>query len=371
MDLTELRQQIDNIDEEILKLFEKRMEVCKDVAEFKKQNHLPVMQGNREKELLKRVTDMSPNYLKDGTQVLFSSIMDISKCIQQTEISSSLHFEKAEQFIPQNAKKILCQGTSGSYSEKACRKVFLSQDIKFVSEFEDVFKGVDSGEYEYGILPLENSTVGSVHQTYDLMAKYDFYINALIKVDITHCLAVKKGTQLKDIIAVYSHEQALSQCSHFIKENNLVKKEYLNTALSAKLVSESDEKIACICSPEASENFGLEIIEHQIADIYPNSTRFICFSKKFIASDNADTISVSLSIPNTKSSLYRLLTKFSVNGLNLVKLENKPIAGKDFEVIFYLDFRGNYNDKKVAGLIEGLKQELSYFKFLGNFNEIK
>ncbi len=370
MDLADLRHEIDKIDEDILNLFIKRMSVCKDVAEYKRVNNLTVMQDDREKQLIDRIRELSPDNLKDGAAVLFASIMDISKCIQQQEITKHDNTEKALPFEPEKAGSVVCQGTAGSYSEMACRKLFKSQDITFVSEFEDVFKAVDSGKCEFGVLPLQNSTVGSVSKTYDLMAKYNFYINSIIRVEITHCLAVKKGTSLDEIKEVYSIEQALSQCSDCIKRLGLVSCEYLNTALAAKHVAESNEKIACICSRDAAEIYGLEVLEPQAANAYPNYTRFICISKKFIAKKDAGTISVSLSIPHTKSSLYRLLTKFSVNGFNLVKIENKPVAGKDFEVIFYLDFSGNCDDVKVASLLEELRGEHSYFKFLGNFDEV-
>jgi chorismate mutase/prephenate dehydratase len=370
MDLIDLRNQINDIDKDILNLFIKRMEVCKNIAEYKKEHSLPVFQNNREKEIIDRITDMSPDNLKNGAALLFTSIMDISKCLQQDELLSDKAQYKAKSFEPEKAEIIACQGTSGAYSEKACRKLFKNQKIRFYKEFEDVFKAVDNDEVDFGILPLQNSTIGSVSQTYDLMAKYNFYINAIIRVEISHCLAAKNGTKLSDIKEVYSIEPALSQCSRFLSENRFERKEYLNTALSAKLVSESDEPIACICSEEAAKLFGLEIIADNIADAYPNYTRFICISKQFISSENAGTISVSLSIPHTKSSLYRLLTKFSVSGMNLVKIENKPIAGKEFEVIFYLDFSGNCMDRKVSALLDELSKEHSYFKFLGNFDEI-
>lgn len=370
MDLIELRSQINDIDDEILSLFIKRMGICENVAEYKKKHNLPVLQNNREKEVIDRIISMSPDNLKNGASLLFTSIMDISKCLQQNEFLSQKADYEAELFEPENAKVIACQGTSGAYSEKACRKLFKNQKINYYKEFEDVFKAVNNEEVDFGILPLQNSTIGSVSQTYDLMAKYNFFINAIIRVEITHCLAAKKSTRLEDIKEVYSIEPALSQCSNFLREKNLERKEYLNTALSAKLVAESSEPIACICSEDAAKLFGLEIVESHIADAYPNYTRFICISKKFISAEDAGTISVSLSIPHTQGSLYRLLTKFSVSGMNLVKIENKPIAGKEFEVIFYLDFSGNCRDRKVSALLEELSKEHSYFKFLGNFDEI-
>lgn len=371
MDLTDLRAEIDNIDSEILDLFIKRMDVCRQVGEYKKVNKIPVMQGNREQEIIDRIKRSSPNGLEDGAALLFQNIMDISKSLQNIEIAEAAPKKKYAEFIPENAKKIACQGTSGSYSEHACKKLFGDKSVEFYHDFEDVFAAVENGDVDYGILPLENTTIGSVSETYELMAKHDFYINSLVRVEITHCLAAKKGTKLSEVKKVFSKEEALSQCSGFIKTNGLEPCVYANTALSAELVAGSSDKIACICSESCAKLYGLEILSDHIADAYPNYTRFICFSKSLTVNPDADILSVLVTIPHVKGSLNRLLTKFAVNGINLFKIESKSIAGSDFEVMFYLDFAGNCSDIKVAAVLDELQRDMKYFRFLGNFSEIK
>ena len=289
MDLNTLRNEIDSIDTEILNLFLKRMDVCRKVGEYKKSNNLPVMQGNRENEIIERIKANSPNGLEDGSALLFQNIMDISKSLQNIEMISSCD-KKYDGCNFDSATKIACQGTVGSYSEKACKKLFQNKTVEFYRDFEDVFNAVDKGEVDFGILPLQNTTIGSVSETYDLMAKYDFYINTLIRVEITHCLAVKKGTTISEIEGVYSKEEALSQCTNFLKRNNLIQIPYANTALSSELVANSNEKIACICSKNCAELYGLEIVADNIANAYPNYPRFICFSKNLTTNENADII---------------------------------------------------------------------------------
>ena len=371
MDLNDMRNRIDEIDSEILELFARRMEICRDVAEYKKKNGLPVMQGGREKQVLDRIRSLSPDGLGDGAVMLFQNIMDISKSLQNTEIGKDIPMPETKLFIPENASRIACQGTAGAYSEAACKKLFGDKPAVFYHAFEDVFNAVETGEADYGILPLENSTIGTISETYDLMANHSFSICSLIRVEITHCLAAAKGTDAKNIKYVYSKAEALSQCSEFIKHSGFTRREYANTALSAELVANrNDPSIACICSKSCAELYGLDILNDHIADAYPNYTRFICFSKDYIVPCDADTISVCLSLPNTPGSLYRMLTKFSAAGLNMTKIESKNIAGSDFEVLFYLDFLGSCSDPKVAALLKDLENEMTFFRFLGNFKEI-
>lgn len=371
MDLKELRNRIDDIDSEILELFSRRMEVCRGVAEYKKEHDLPVMQGGREKQVLERVRANAPDGLGDGAVMLFQNIMDISKCLQNEEIERTHKLFSPKPFIPENAAKIACQGTAGAYSEAACKKLFGDKPAVFYHEFEDVFNAVESGEADYGILPLENSTIGTISETYSLMSKHCFNICSLVRVGITHCLAAAECATLESVKRVYSKEEALSQCSKYIKSRGLTRREYANTALSAEYVREkNDPEAACICSKACAEMYGLKILNDQIADAYPNYTRFICFSKDYIAPADADTISVCVAIPNTPGSLYRMLTKFSVAGLNLTKIESKNIAGSDFEVLFYLDFKGSCSDIKVVSLLRDLENEMTFFRFLGSFKEV-
>lgn len=371
MDLQELRNRIDDIDSEILALFSKRMDVCRDVAAYKKEHDLPVMQGGREKQVLDRVRQNAPDGLKDGAAMLFQSIMDISKCLQNMEIQRNSRLSSPKPFIPENAAKIACQGTAGAYSEAACKKLFGDKPAVFYHEFEDVFKAVETGEADFGILPLENSTIGTISETYELMSKHCFNICSLIRVEITHCLAAADCAYLETVKYVYSKEEALSQCSEYIKRGGLVRREYSNTALSAEHIREkNDPALACICSENCAKLYGLKILNDKIADAYPNYTRFICFSKDYISPADADTISVCVTIPNTPGSLYRMLTKFYAAGLNLTKIESKNIAGSDFEVMFYLDFSGSCYDAKVVSLLHDLENEMTFFRFLGSFKEV-
>lgn len=370
MDLQELRSGIDDIDNEIINLFEKRMELCKNVALYKKANNLPIFQSEREVQIIQKVRDKTKNpELKDGTSALFTAIMDISKDFQQREIMKSepdINFKSIQNL--DDAKKIGCQGTSGANSETAKIMIFgEDKPVTFFQTFEDVFKAVENGDVDYGIIPLQNSTAGSVTPAYDLMRKYNFNIVNSVCVEITNCLAVKKNIDISEIECVYSHPQALSQCSEFLEKNNLKNQQYNNTATAAKYVAESDENIGVICSEDCAKALGLNIIAFGISNVIPNYTQFICISKDFKVLPDADTISVILNISNTSGSLYRLLTKFFIAGMNLIRIESRPIKNGSFDVMFYLDFKGNIHDKNVQALIKGLEAELEYFKLLGAY----
>ncbi|MEE3496907.1 MAG: prephenate dehydratase domain-containing protein, partial [Butyrivibrio sp.] len=289
MNLDELRIEIDKLDKTILSSFEKRMELCHQVADYKKANGLPVFQADREKAIIEKVRASSPEGLKDASAVLFTEIMDISKSLQQSDIYRSTETASPSPFTVLKDQLIGCQGTAGSNSETAAHKLFKDNKISFYNDFEQVFKAVSNGEITYGILPIHNSTAGSVTQTYDLIRKYDVYITKLIRTEIHHCLAVRPGNSIQDIQNVYSHPQALSQCSAFLHENGLRPIEALNTATAAKFVSKTDEKCGAICSESAAELYGLEILQKNISNVVPNYTQFICISRQFLVSDDADT----------------------------------------------------------------------------------
>jgi chorismate mutase/prephenate dehydratase len=370
MELEKLRTEIDKIDDEILKLFSRRMEVVTDIAAYKRENNLPVMQQNRESQVIARVRENAPGGLENASETLFVDIMDISKSMQTRRLFTAPE-TAPRKFIPANIKNVACQGAAGAYSEIAAARLFPNSEKTFFPSFTEVFAAVSNGTAECGILPIQNSNVGSIAETYDLMARHDFFINAVIKTEANHCLCAVKGSDLAQIKTVVSKAEAIGQCSEFIEKNGFSVREYANTALAAEYVkSTGDASLACVCSRYCAELKGLSILAENIADSSPNFTRFICFSKDFSEIADADTISVSLAIPHTKGSLYRLLTKFSVSGLNLVKIENKAIKGSDFEVIFYLDFSGRYSDFNVLALLDDLENTLSYFRFLGSFKEV-
>ncbi len=369
MDLNELRKEIDTIDRGIIDTFCKRMELCKQVAAYKKANGLPVFQVAREEEIFDKVYNMAPEGMGNCTRLLFKNIIDISKHLQYREIYDDKPNTYAPLVIPEGVT-VACQGTEGANAETAAKQIF-GENCKptFHATFADVFEAVQNGETQFGIIPVENSNAGSVVQAYDLMGQYNFYINKTTVVEITNCLAVKPGTKLSDIKDVYSHPQALAQCSGFLNKQGLRALPYGNTATAAQMVAESSEPIAAICSEPCAELYGLEILKDHISDYVPNYTRFICISKELLLPEDADRISVMLKLPHEEGTLYRLLSKFVICGMNLQKLESRPIRNGSFEVMFYLDFNGSIQDRNVCALLSDLAENLEYFKFLGNYSE--
>lgn len=370
MELDELREQINGIDEEIAKLFIKRMGLCLDVSRYKIENSMPVFQRGREKDILDKMKEMFPDDLKSSSQVLYQTIMDISKCRQYREFFADNNTIEHFPLDMQKPCRVAVPGTKGSFSHIASTKPFKNGIIEFYDHFEQVFEALENGKADFGVVPIANSTAGSVVATYELLKKYDLKICATMKQKITHCLAAKKDTSIEDIKIVYSHEQALMQCSEFIKQHGLKGHSHANTALAAEFAAHSDQPFGAICSKECAEINGLDILAEDIANVPENFTRFIIISKQTLCSKGANIISVILSLPHEKSALYRLLTKFSVAGLNLTMIESRPIANTDFDVVFYLDFEGSIRDEQVAMLINELSQELAYFKFLGNYEDI-
>lgn len=370
MNLDELRKNIDETDDELLKLFEKRMGITHQVALYKIENGLEVFQSGREQAIIDKVRSKVPEGLENSVETLFTTIMDISKSKQFSEFfAGDCNIDYTEFDLSDNMK-IACPGVEGSYSEQAAYQLSKNAELKYYEDFDDVFEAVEKGEMPYGIVPIQNSTAGSVSATYELLSKSNLCIACSTKVKITHCLACRQDTDEAEIKKVFSREQGLMQCSEFIKEKGFFKRECANTSLAALQVSESNEPIACICSEECAKEHGLKILKTNIANANENYTRFILVSNKLYSSKRANMVSVTLTIPHTRSALYRLLTKFSVCGLNLVRLENKPIASKDFDVQFYLDFEGSILNPDVPKLIAELKTELTHFKFLGNYEEI-
>ncbi len=370
MSLDKLRNEINEIDSQIRELFVKRMNICYQVAEYKIENGLPVFQSAREKQIIDKVRSSVPDDLSDSAEVLFTNIMDISKCKQYQRFFSDAEPLLAKPFDLGGNRRVAVPGTVGSYSHMAANKFLPDSQPTFYESFGEVFAAVESGSAEFGVVPIVNSTAGTVTQTYELMRMYNFKICACTKVAAVHCIAAKPDTDVNSIKKVYSHEQALMQCAHYLSAHGYSTHTYENTALAAAYVRDSAQPIAAICSEECAKHFGLKIIDRNIVDAECNFTKFILISKDTIIADDADIISVSLTLPHQTSALYRLLTKFSVSGLNLTKIESRPIANTDFDVLFYLDFEGSLNSPNVIKLIRELEGELSYFKFLGNYKEI-
>ena len=374
MDLKDIRNRIDEIDRQLVELIESRTNCTAEVAKYKKESGMAVFDSERENAVLEKIEILSSEKYKLSNKLAFSNIMDISKCLQYIDIIPDDNYfsnlvKTAKKFNKEENSKVICQGILGSYSHIAAKNIFPNSNIDFFDSFDDIFEEIKNGNADYGVLPIENSTAGSVSAVYDLIRENNIYITHSEILDVDHCLAASKNYGIDKIEAIYSHEQALSQCSNFLKEhNNISINMYPNTAMAAKFVSELDKPFAAICSKKCADIYGLNVLEDFIANEKKNSTKFIVISKDFKIVENADTISLALELENKENSLSRLLTYFSVTGIDLTRIESKIIPGEDFNVVFYLNFKGNVLDKKVQKLLVSLSDQLSYFNFLGNYN---
>ena len=380
MDLEDLRKEINEIDDEILKLFLKRMETASKVADYKRENNLSTLQKCREREILKRVSEKSGTEMADYSRMLFSCLMDLSKSYQnKRNVTScgelSAKIKKALEITPTifpQVGTVACQGIEGAYSQIACDRLFKNPDIKYVKTFEDVFKAVESGTCKYGILPIENSIHGTVIAVYDLMKNYNFHIIKSIKLKINHALMANKGALLSNIKEIVSHEQAIGQCSEFLKNYPDIKVTVCeNTAVAAKLVADSKRlDIAAISSPDCAENYGLSIIDDTIANSDSNFTRFICITKELLIYPGADRISIIMNLPHTPGSLNSTISKFATAGLNLTKLESRPITGRDFEFSFYFDLEASIYAEETVRILDELSSGNNNLIFLGSYLQV-
>ena len=375
MDLKEIRTEIDSIDKELIRLFTKRMECSKQVALYKKENNTPVLNVKREQEILDKVEKEGGEY-GYAAQLLFSNIMELSRGLQHDIIGSG----KKIRSLIENSKgdldktrgvKIALQGVKGANSHEAATQLFPDGTPVFYKSFSQVFEAVNNGEAKYGVLPVENSSAGSVADVYDLILKYRFYIVKALNLPIQHCLCAIKQSQLSDIEQVWSHPQALAQCTDFTTAHNFTTVPSPNTAIAAQdIAKEKRLNCAAICTKKAAREYGLKVLVEGCQNNKDNSTRFIVISKELIIPEDADKISLCFSLPHITGSLYNVLGRFSSNGMNLTKLESRPRDGRAFEYLFYLDFQGSvHNSPKVVNLLCALSEEMPEFSFLGNYKE--
>lgn len=376
MSLKPIRDEIDQIDNELIGLFARRMECSRKVAQYKLENGMPIFNAERERQILDSVEEKAGTH-GGSARLLYSTIMELSRALQHDMLGSGtalknriLTADSKVPFLDENVR-VACFGVPGTYAHQATKKVFPNVKPMFYSPFKEVFKAIQNGEADFGVVPIENSSAGSVTAVYDLMLKYRFYIAAAADIEVNHCIAVKKGVKFEDIETIYSHEQALSQCSDFLNARpNIAVKEYISTAQSAKMISEGDEmSAAAICSEDAAEKYGLDIVMRGFQNNPNNTTRFIVVSKKMYIEPSADKISLSFALPHVTGSLYSTLCRFAAHGLNLTKIESRPMFGKSFEYMFYLDFAGSTADKEIINLLCALSDELTDFSFLGNYRE--
>ena len=377
MDLLELRNEIDKLDDELIPLLLKRMDISRQVAEYKVQNGIPVLNEQRELEILEDVASKCGEQ-GEVIKTVFSAIMDASRALQHkiigggVELRNLISNAKCEKNLTANGEPIACQGVQGAYSGEAAKALFPDSPIDFHKQFEDVFEAVNQNKARFGIIPVENSTAGSVHESYDLIMKYKFFIVGAYDLKVDHCLCAKLGVKFEDIENVYSHTQALSQCNIFLKNFDFTGITFSNTAAAAKFVSESEKNnIAAICSESAAKKYGLKIIRKGIQNVTNNTTRFIVISKELVIDEDAEKISLIFSAPHRTGSLYRVLGRFSMTGLNLTKLESRPVANGRFDYYFYVDILGSVRDEQTLDLLCALSDELPEFSFLGNYYEGK
>ncbi len=378
MDIQELRKEIDSIDTQLVNLFKERMEKAACVAEYKRNTGMKIYDPHRERDLLLRISELTGEEHESAARVWFSLLMELSRSYQSKLLLPESKYEsiintainETELTFPEKAT-VACQGTEGAYAQVACNKLFSLPNIMYNNSFEGVFNAVESGLCRYGVLPIENSTAGSVNSIYDLMIKHSFYIVRSTRVQINHCLLVKPGTKLEDIKEIISHEQALNQSSDFINSLNGVKvTAYANTALSAKAVAESDRNdIAALGSSECAALYGLSVLKRAVQNKGSNYTRFICISKKPEIYPGADRTSFMLILPHKPGSLYKIISRFYAHNINLTKLESRPIPGSDFEFMFYFDVNTSVYSPELKQLVCELENELDNFTYLGSYSE--
>lgn len=379
MKLEELRTEIDRVDSQIVSLFKERMNLALEVAKTKKENSLAVVNPSREKQILHRISEEIGEPLDGYARIVFNTLFDVSRSYQNDYLSRvsdlSDRIEKALSETPKLFPKkavVACQGVEGAYSQAACDKLFEVPSTMYFNSFEGVFNAVEKGLCQYGILPIENSSYGSVGAVYDLMKNYNFHIVKSIRLRVSHNLLAKPGTQMKDVKEIFSHEQAIGQCGEFLKSLKDVKITVCeNTAAAAKMVAESDRTdIAAICSRECIQLYGLESLNNNIQVSDNNYTRFICISKNLEIYPGANKISLMLSLPHTPSSLYHMIARFASLGVNLTKLESRPIPGSDFEFMFYFDMEASVYSPEVINLLSQLEGQPELFVFLGSYSEV-
>ena len=379
MDLTEIRQEIDGIDQELVRLFCARMNLSAQVADYKKANNLPIFVPARERAILQKVAQMAGPEMENYTRVLYSMLFELSRSYQSKrngEISPlyqtiSQAIEHTPKLFPQNPI-VACQGVEGAYSQIACEKIFKSPLIMYFKSFDAVFNAIEQGMCQYGILPIENSTAGSVTKVYDLMIRHNFSIARTFRLKIDHNLLANPGAALSDIKTIYSHEQAISQCSDFLHSLpgvNVVPVE--NTALASEMVAKSGSKeVAALSSRSCAELYGLQCLAASVQDKGNNRTRFICISKNLEIYPGADKTSIMMVTPHKPGALYKVLARLYTLGINVTKLESRPIPDREFEFMFYFDLETSIYSEEYVQLMCELDELCEEFKYLGSYTEV-
>ncbi len=369
--LDDLRDEINVVDKEIVRLFEKRMAISKAVGDYKKVNNLPVFVASREAEVIKtRQSWLSDKELESSVEELFECIMGLSRSLQNDTVSSR-DFKSAK---PVENPRVAYCGVPGCYAEEAMKNYFAgSQRAVPVSSFAEVFSALDSGEADYGVLPIENTSTGAIDDVLDLLASGGLYVVGQTVIEINHCLLGTADTEISDIKEVYSHAQGLAQSSEFLSTLSGIKQIPIsNTALAAKYVSEEKDKTkAAVASAHAGELYSLKVLARGINKKEHNHTRFAIIGKNLEIAEDADTVSIAFTLKHESGTLKRAISRFASAGLNLLHIESRPLKDKNFEYLFYIDFSGNLNDKRVKDALIKVENECVTLTVLGNFSAKK
>lgn len=379
MDLRDYREKIDRVDDQLIKLFAERMEIAAGIGAYKKEHGLPVLDPIRERKKLLEINEKAPENMKNYMTPLYSVIFEQSRSYQNrlmgyhTELTQKIEsaIRDTTPLFPENAV-VACQGVEGANSQIACDKLFKMANIMYFTSFDAVFTAIEKGLCQYGVIPLENSTAGSINAVYDLMTQHKFSIVRSMRLKIEHNLLAKSGTKLSDIKEVFSHPQAISQCADYLKNLSGVKVTACeNTAMAAKMVAESERRdVAALSSRACMKLYGLECVEECVQDYDNNFTRFICISKDLEIYPGADRTSLMAVLPHEPGSLYKILSRFYALGINLNKLESRPMPARNFEFMFYFDLDVSVYSPQFLQLMSEMPGVCEEFAYLGSYSEV-
>ena len=378
MELSEIRTKIDAVDDQLLDLFLQRMELSEEVAAYKNEHNLPILNKAREREILAKVTEKSGEKERYAYH-LFSTLFELARSRQaelinaptrvQSQVEASL--AAGGPVFPQTGL-VACQGVEGANSQVACDRILPRGNIVYVKTFEAVVSAVESGLCKFGVLPIENSSSGSVRAVYTLLQEHNLSVVRSTRLCIRHELLAKPGVKMSDITEIYSHEQALGQCSKFLNGLNGVRVIPCdNTAMAAKMVAESGNRhAAAISSHPCAALYGLECISDAIQDSDNNYTRFFCIAKDPVIYAGANRISLIIACDNKPGALYEILSKLAALNINMTKLESCPVSGRNFEFIFFLELEASVQDPSVLPMLRELERSCASFNFLGSYTEV-
>lgn len=379
MELTELRQQIDSIDDQLVQLFCQRMEVAAQIADCKKRSGTPIYVPAREREKLQDVAQKAGPEMDNYTRVLYSMLFELSRSYQSKRSGQiSPLYDQITQAIRQTpnlfpqSPMVACQGVEGAYSQIACEKIFKNPMILYFKNFEAVFSAIEQGMCQYGILPIENSTAGSVKKVYDLMIQHRFSIVRTFRLKVDHNLLANPGAKLSDIKEIYSHEQAINQCGEFLQTlPGVTVIPVANTAMAAEMVAKSGRKdVAALSSRSCAQLYGLVNLASSVQDQGSNHTRFICISKNLEIYPGADKTTIMMILNHKPGALYKVLARLYTLGINVTKLESRPLPDREFEFMFYFDLETSIYSQEFVQLMCELAQLCEEFKYLGSYSEV-